>query len=292
MRSSHFSSARFLLRWLFVLLAFILAGCSAAAATPASSQPTSTPAPVDPITAEQQAWQSSPHANTYDQGKGPNTYCARCHSPENWVPTSKIDSPPNCVSCKFATDAKIRVAPDNPLVPPEEWKSIGCEVCHPSDNGVVSKQIGYLDSQTGYHQSVASSTELCEKCHTDTETLRHKRDLGTGAHASLTCTSCHDPHSTVASCTNSACHTNTLAAGTTIPGHDAAHQKVSCIACHDASGLEVKPQETGGLWTTFRTTELLGRATTDAYQSHAIQLEVDCKRCHYPDNPWKLTVQE
>lgn len=277
--------------WILLFPAFLLVGCQAVTATPASSQPAVTPVSTKEPTAEQQAWQSSPHANTYDLGKGPNTYCARCHSPENWSPTAKIDSPPNCVSCKFATDAKVRIAQGNPLVPAEQWKSIGCEVCHPVQNGVVSAQVGYLDTQTGYHETVTTSTVLCEKCHTDTQTLRHKRDLGTAAHAAFTCTKCHDPHSTAAGCTNSACHTQTLAAGNTTPGHDTAHKNVSCVACHDASGLEVGPQDSGGMWTTFRTTELLGRKTTGAYQSHAVQLTVDCKRCHYSDNPWKLSTQ-
>jgi hypothetical protein len=44
-------------------------------------------------------------------------------------------------------------------------------------------------------------------------------------------------------------------------------------------------------WVTFRTTELLGRKTKAAYQSHNVQRAADCARCHFAGNPWKLPVQ-
>jgi cytochrome c551/c552 len=65
---------------------------------------------------------------------------------------------------------------------------------------------------------------------------------------------------------------------------------VTCVACHDASGLDVGPVEGEDVWITFRTTELLGRANTEPYQSHALQRSVMCDRCHYPDNAWGLTA--
>jgi hypothetical protein len=72
--------------------------------------------------------------------------------------------------------------------------------------------------------------------------------------------------------------------------HDLAHATVSCVACHDGSGLEIGPIEEGGIWMTFRTTELLGRMTTKPYQSHNITLEVDCSRCHFQGNSWELAA--
>ncbi|MBI5880363.1 MAG: hypothetical protein HZB53_22150 [Chloroflexi bacterium] len=247
-----------------------------------------TPTPAKEQTLAREAWQGSPHANTYDEGKGPNTYCARCHSPLNWDPAAVVDAAPNCVSCKFAFDPQLRIAKGNPPVAKEAWKNIGCEVCHRVTNGVASGTPTWLDTRTGYHETVASSTDLCAKCHTDTATIRHARDIGTQAHRTFACTDCHDAHSTVANCTASGCHD---AMPGTIRGHDSAHAKVNCVACHDAAKMEVGPAAEGGAWATFRTTELLGRKTRAAYQSHNVQKAVDCARCHFAGNPWKLSVQ-
>jgi hypothetical protein len=276
-------------------------GPTAATPTPARAPTEQAPAtvtapPVTPTEAGidlapiETAWEGSPHGNTYDLGKGPNTFCARCHSPENWDPAAKPDAPPNCVSCKFPFDAEVRVAPSNPLVPEADWKDIGCVVCHATDDGSVKPDIAWYDTVTGYHETVTSTTELCEKCHTDTETIRHRRDLGQAAHAGFTCTDCHDPHTTAASCGAAGCHETVGSETTAIPGHDADHAAVTCVACHDASGLDVGPAEGENVWITFRTTELLGRANTEAYQSHALQRSVMCERCHFADNPWGLTA--
>ena len=259
----------------------VLSACSQASPTPMT-----TPTPDTSLV--RQMWQSSPHANTYDQGKGPNTYCAKCHSPRNWDPAAKIDPQPNCVSCKFSFDPVMRVAKSNPPVAQADWKSIGCEQCHPTENGVTSSQIAWLNTVTGKYEPVANSTALCEKCHTDTDTIRHKRDLANSVHATFTCTQCHDPHTTTASCTAQACHPNVLNPSKPIPGHDKAHATVSCVACHDGSKLAVGIDKSTTMWITFRTTELLGRATTEAYQSHNIQLAVDCNKCHAPNNQWGL----
>jgi hypothetical protein len=74
-------------------------------------------------------------------------------------------------------------------------------------------------------------------------------------------------------------------------GHSLLHANVLCVACHDASGFAVEPLEETGDWITYRTTEFMGQASTEPYQSHALQLQVDCQRCHYPDNPWDLVSE-
>jgi hypothetical protein len=247
-----------------------------------------TPSPTE--VALRQAWQDGPHAETYDLGKGPNTYCARCHAPKNWDPAAKVDPPPNCVSCKFAFEAEPRVAISNPQVPEADWESIGCDVCHPVEAGTVLAELTWLDPVTGYHETVATATELCQRCHTNTETLRHQRDLGSDTHQGFTCVDCHDPHSAAASCTKAGCHAIESTPGASVPGHDAAHHNVKCDACHDATGLAVGPVEGQAIWAAFRTTQLLGRDNTSAYQSHNLQRPVACSRCHYPDNPWALSV--
>jgi hypothetical protein len=263
----------------FLILALV--ACQPTPATP-------TPAPTPDTSLIRQAWQKSPHANTFDQGKGPNTYCARCHSPRNWDPAAKIDPQPNCVSCKFSFDPAMRIAKGNPPVAKQDWKDIGCEVCHKTENGVTLAQIAWLDNATGKYESVANATALCEKCHTDTETIRRKRDLGTSAHKGFSCVQCHNAHSTTASCTSQACHPNILNPAQPILGHDKTHATVGCVACHDASQYKVGIDKPTGMWTTFRTTELMGRSTTAVFQSHNMARAVDCNKCHAPNNPWGL----
>jgi len=177
------------------------------------------------------SWESGPHADTYDLEKGPNTYCAKCHSPTNWDIAAKIDPPPNCVSCKFASESEPRIAQGNPLVPESEWNDIGCEVCHVVTDGMAEAGIGWLNPTTGYHETVANATELCEKCHLDNQTLRHKIDLGESAHADFDCVQCHDPHSLRASCTD--CHSNITMSTTTVSiNHPSAKSDDECRSCH------------------------------------------------------------
>ena len=320
-----------------------LGACSVIAPAPTPT-PTLTPVPPTP-TPDQSAywadWESSIHADTYALEKGPNTYCARCHSPANWDPAAVIDDPPNCVSCKFPHEEEPRIAEGNPLVPEEEWENINCETCHQMTNGIVQEGICWRDVTSGYCETVASSTQLCGKCHRNTETLRHQRAIAEGgAHAELECVSCHNPHSLEAKNCRS-CHqvemqevdmTGDMHAGVTsndqclechpdawaghnmkvkqsgsqdcinchddlvadmvlepvMRGHNQVHEQVPCAVCHDASGMKVGQSEETGEWLLLRQTELLGRTSEEPYTSHAIQREVDCTRCHYPENPWDL----
>jgi hypothetical protein len=264
-----------------------------------ADQPAATATPDGHPAAIQEAWEEGPHADTYALEKGPNTYCARCHSPANWDASAAIDPPPNCVSCKFAFEPEPRVAAGNPLVDEDDWQSIACDICHSVEDGVVQAQIAWYDRQTGYYETMSSSTELCSHCHRDTETLRHARQLGDEAHADFSCTDCHDAHSTVSGCGGTDCHEDVIAAregqpaqgGSEHAGHTPEHAPIACVACHDAAGLEVGPLEGEGTWTTFRTVELLGRSSTESYQSHQLRLQVDCARCHFAGNPWGLSEE-
>jgi hypothetical protein len=276
---------------------------------------------------EWSAWKSGPHATGYDLSKGPNTYCSRCHSPANWDSQAVINEPPNCVSCKFQNETEIRIAEGNPLVPESEWKGLECSTCHKIQEGVLVPEPTWYDKQAGFYESVETTSELCEKCHTDTETLRHKRDLGEEIHIGFTCTSCHDPHSMQTSCTQSGCHiigggisavpanhppmafascgqegchtggnfstkpTQAADGGIVWDHADGHHSAVTCVACHDASDLPVKYLEDQKIWVVFRVTELLGRYSEKTYQSHAITKNVNCARCHYVDNPWGLVEE-
>ena len=291
-----------------------------------------------------QDWQRSSHADTYDLEKGPNTYCAKCHSPQNWDPGATIGDPPNCVSCKFPHEPEPRIAEANPLVLEEEWKSIGCEVCHLNNEGIIDAQIVWHDPVANNHSIFQDPTELCEMCHLDNETLRHKREMGSAAHVGFTCISCHDAHSTAANCGADGCHVDVVEsrdlpsdehigiqskveclvcheAGMQVHNmainkseeddclqchsdlkqlssadiapvyHSLIHAEVNCVVCHDASGYEVGIDEMTDEWVVFRSVELLGRVSVKPYQSHDLQQQVSCNRCHFVDNPWELSVE-
>lgn len=231
------------------------------------------------------AWESSNHADTYDLEKGPNTYCAKCHSPLNWDPDSVIDAPPNCVTCKFSHEYELRVAEGNPLVPEDEWKDIGCESCHMVDEGVVNEQIAWYNAQTNFYETMTDSTSLCEKCHLDNETLRHMRELGTYAHANFTCTTCHDPHSTVANCGAEGCHLDIIQ-DRLLPSdkHIGIQSMSECLTCHPL-GLRLHSMETRqigeedclGCHSNFKG---LTREDIPPLQHSLIHASVSCTACH------------
>ena len=303
-----------------VLLAMLLYAC-APAATP---EPTPTPTPIPPtptatplpdqsgVTA---AWEGSMH-NIYDLYYGPNTWCARCHSPQNWDPEAVPGKAPNCFSCKFPADAEPRVAVGNDLIPQEEWVGIPCETCHMVDeNGIASEEIAWLNPISMEYVEVNTTTELCEKCHVTTtnnlfgSAVVHQVYFGS-AHLNYAgfvnetpppqyCTDCHDPHSLVAKqCVD--CHEI----------DEASHSKgmyaemkdvVTCMACHDASPdwslktpsgitFAVGPYGENGVWVPIDATLSKGVPKNIPIVSHAIQGEVVCTRCHSIDNPYGLTV--
>lgn len=245
-----------------MLTACSLTASPAAAPTPEAAKPAATAAPAakapsaEKVSAARSSWQESAHNNTYDLGKGPNTYCSRCHSPQNWDPAAKPGRAPNCISCKFPFDKEVRRAPENPLIEEANWKPIGCETCH-----------------------------------TDVGPFRYGVDMGKGAHSAMTCTTCHDAHATTASCLSAGCHAGVDKAATA--GHDAAHAAVRCVACHDGSGMKVGPAIIDGqkTWATFKTGSVGGKAGERAFASHNLQRTVACSRCHFAGNTWGLSTK-
>lgn len=313
LRGRASSAPRFHLIVLLLLLAVILTACSLAAAptpTPtaapkpaptaaAPAAPTARVATAAQLASAQQNWEAGPHNNTYDLYHGPNTYCARCHSPQNWDPKATVGKAPNCFSCKFPTDKAVRISPQAPLIEEANWKKVGCPVCHSVVNNVVDPKPVIWNNGTQKYDAVASNSALCEKCHTDSlGGTRHKIVLGGGAHSNqigqsaarpTECTDCHNPHSMKSDCKT--CHAAAFAADKQIKGHDAAHAKVTCTACHDATSMKARPiEDKGGLWYTAEVTVAASGAETAARAvSHDFKKAVDCVRCHYANNPWKLS---
>lgn len=278
-------------------------------APPADEDAPESPMPPDHSTysAYYAALEEGPHGDTWGEGKGPNTWCARCHSPQNWDPAAFVGPPPSCMTCKFPTDDEMRHAEGNPFVPEEEWVGIQCDTCHRTEEGVVLEGNAWLNPVTMEYQDVNTPTELCEKCHVTTtgnafgSGVEHKITLGGSAHLNYGgflgetppptyCSDCHDPHTgEPKNCED--CHT--IAEADHAKGKYGVMKIVSCMACHDADGYDVGPhpdEEMGGIWVPQETTQGRGGPSTDAVISHSIVYEVSCDRCHFEENPWELTV--
>jgi hypothetical protein len=277
-------------RWiLLLLLALGLVACQSDSEPTAAPEATSevqdpeTSAAVTaiptPISIEE-AWQTSLHAQTFVVGEdGSNSSCARCHAPVNWVPTMD-DMPESCLACKF------EVKPPPPLIPEEEWEHVPCKVCHQVKKDEVQDEYAWLEiAAIEEYADVASTSELCLKCHAGVDLPDHEPIQVSEEHADTTCTECHDAHATTATCSSSDCHEDLEP----IPGHDEDHQMVSCVACHDADNLQVGPNEEEGFWVTFMSVSSDGEETITPYTSHNMQVEAPCDRCHFPDNAWGLS---
>jgi hypothetical protein len=309
-------------RWLIgggavIIFALLLYACAPAATpepTPTPIPPTATPIPIPDQSAIIAAWEEGPHSADYDLGKGPNTMCTRCHSPQNWIPGSKASAPPNCVTCKFPFDKELRIAPSfaeggMDLVTEDQWVGIPCAQCHEVDtNGTASAEIAWLAPISLTYEKLNTPNELCTKCHANPAgakvssaglSANHEIILGGSAHMNYAgewpqadrpqyCTDCHNPHSgALTQCVD--CHTDTATAHTRVA---AMMDTVTCMACHDASRAAVGRAVEGGLFTTILTTPGRGGApaTTAEIVSHSIVYMVSCNRCHFEGNTWGLTV--
>jgi hypothetical protein len=327
MNKSNHKTGPPIVRWLIaggalLLLALVLYACTPAA-TPVPTTPPPTPIPPVPTVAsivipDQSAiwvaWQSGPHRDDYDVGKGPNTMCTRCHSPLNWIPGSKAAAAPNCVTCKFATDAALRIAPTfaeggMDFVSAADWVGIPCKQCHEVDaNGTASAEIAWLQPVSLTYEKINTPNELCVKCHANPAgakvssaglSANHEIILGGSAHMNYAgewpqadrpkyCTDCHDPHSSaVKQCVD--CHTDTAATHTRVT---AMMDKVTCQGCHDASGAAVGRAKPDALFTTILVTPGRGSApaTTAEIVSHSTVYMVSCNRCHKAGNTYGLQV--
>jgi hypothetical protein len=307
-----------------LVLCLALAGCQSAATATASEPPPAPPEPTQPPPEptptelpDQSAfiadWEAGPHAHNYDLGKGPNTYCSRCHSPQNWDPASTIGLPPNCNTCKFPTDAELRIATTMDFVEEADWVGISCESCHQMENGVVVPGLAWLNTATDTYEVVSTPNELCGKCHANTSGVSvsggtgvtHAIDLGGSAHLDWAgewpqsdrpqyCSDCHNPHNAEPmQCVE--CHTEIPTSDTHMNGLNALMlDKVDCMACHDASGMEIGPSpleaDGGRFVTVVNAVSRSGGMTTTYTKSHSIQWQVSCDRCHFEGNPWERTV--
>lgn len=232
-------------------------------------------------------WLAGPHADTFVvDAEGTNDICTRCHAPDNFIP-SMDDIPPSCYA---APGCHFEVEEMPPFITEEQWLSVQCRTCHEIDkDGVVQPEYAWLAvAAIDEYETVESTTELCLNCHKEFDQPEHISITVGGVHDGYSCTDCHDAHDTFTSCSDAGCHETPQDP----TGHDLLHPNVNCIACHDASELAVAPSEQHDeAWFTFISTSDGNEGSTFPYTSHNIQLEVECERCHFSDNPWGLSAE-
>lgn len=327
---SYFSSERRdSVRWIMLvcltaILALALGACATATDAPTDVPPSPVPPTDVPPTPEptplpdQSAFIAAVEGNmmnTYDLGHGPNEWCTRCHSPQNWDPAAFQGPPPSCFTCKFDTDEELRIAEGNPYVPEEEWIGVPCMTCHVVDENGIAGELAWYNPIKEDWQEVNTSTELCEKCHVTTtgnafgSAVDHQITFGGSAHLNYGgflgdlapptyCADCHDPH-TLEPKQCEECHADVLTSDTHMKGYNAIMlDKLTCMACHDASGADSgpPPDDPEGKppddprWVNLLTTMGRGGPSTDVVVSHSIVYTVACDRCHSKENAFGLST--
>jgi hypothetical protein len=124
-----------------------------------------------------------------------------------------------------------------------KWQAIKCEVCHDPTSS-KPKKLAFHDPATQQYVQVATSTELCEKCHqpgTD-----DSRDLAGSVHQGRQCADCHlqpgthmniDPHNSCVSCHPQANpqHPDVTTLDTTYRSLESPNNIhfVTCTTCHN-----------------------------------------------------------
>jgi len=283
-----------LLRWApgFILACACLAGCGSKARPECATEvapsegeagitdlviaATASPLDTDQV---QILWEAGPHAHSQVfENATQDVSCARCHAPESWTPAARE------VPASWS-QAGVSLASLTASAQPV-WSPVGCAVCHSGDPETIEGEIAWLDVPSALlYSAVETSTELCQKCHLAGEVEDHLSIVVSGSHQEMSCTDCHAPHDTTASCTGSGCHEVFAAECEPIETHDKPHKEASCAACHDADGLAIDWNESDQVWDTVVPSSMEGEYRT--YASHALILEVACERCHEPGNhPW------
>lgn len=124
-----------------------------------------------------QQWNTSEHGNSYDEGSGANTYCARCKAPLNADPLATYRN--------------------NKLIPVEEWKDVTCSACHPPHDKRVEwgTPIGIYNISTQDWTPVYNPNELCVNCHTGSNHAKDFHGFGQAMYdkKEVQCNDCHMP---------------------------------------------------------------------------------------------------
>jgi hypothetical protein len=224
-------------------------------------------------------WSNSAHADTYDDGLGADTTCARCKSPLNWDPTQELAASEalDCYSCKRVPGAERPSLETGVAVPRSMWQDISCEICHIPVGDSFYTGIAFWDQALKNYVPISNVTELCARCHEGQHGFEVVEEMAKSRiHITMECTDCHGAHGGSVSCTD--CHI--LDSSFSAQEHRQ-HPTVNCTACHDQSGLSIWLDEEMG---SDHYGEYITRRfahTLTSWPSHDLAKEVDCLRCHH-----------
>lgn len=277
-------------RWGFAVVLFLtlapLIVVAQIAAYPVSQNIDPLPTPAgriatdDELARAREEWALSAHADTYDEGLGANTTCARCKSPLNWDPAQDLAAKEalDCLSCKRAPGAPRPALESGVIVQKGEWLNISCDVCHVPAGDSYYTSIAFWNTAQDQYEYPETVMELCEHCHEG----RHGFEVvdeqtKSSVHSNWPCSECHGSHGQAAACTD--CHEPDTGPGAV---EHVRHPNVNCTGCHDDGGLSIwldgdplSPHQ--GDYITRRFAH-----TLTSWPSHNLTRNVGCKRCHHP----------
>jgi len=274
-----------------LILFFTIVGTVAASA-PTSNQ-TPTPEPTESAEPETESraateselqeaytsWSLSKHAETYDEGLGANTNCARCKSPTNWDPhNTVVDAALDCYSCKRIPGEPRPELAGSETVSQTDWMNIGCSICHEPIGDSYDIKPSFWNQELQEYEPVEYVNELCAKCHEGLHGFEviHEQEVSP-AHQGWQCTKCHGPHGEPANCTD--CHDPENSDGA---AEHARHPTVNCTACHDAGKLAIYVDTNPASRYFDITIPYKFAHTITSWPSHNITRDVVCVRCHHP----------
>lgn len=226
-------------------------------------------------------WSGSRHADTYDEGLGANTTCAKCKSPTNWDPDNLAqEAALDCYSCKRIPGEPRPDLSGGELVDQADWQSIGCDICHQPVGDSYAVNISFWDQASQTYIPVQNTNELCAKCHEGIHGFEViEEQEASPAHNGWECTKCHGAHGAPSACTD--CHDAQTVSGA---AEHTRHPSVNCTACHDAEKLGIwKDDDPTSRHYSQYITIRFGHALR-SWPSHNLSKTVDCKRCHHPAN--------
>lgn len=266
---------------LFGILIVFSSVSSAPKGFAAHQQPTPTdrPATEEELAKAEEAWRLSEHSDTYDDGMGANTTCARCKSPMNWDPIAPgVEAAMDCYSCKRVPGAERPILQEGNPVSREEWNDITCDVCHIPINDSYSVGIAYWNQSSLEYEDVESVVELCAKCHEGQHGFRVvEEQFQSSIHSGWECTECHGTHGTPSACED--CHDPQDVSGA--EEHER-HPSVNCTACHDAGALTIIQDQDPNSRHFEEYIPVRFAHTLTSWPSHNLSTEIYCQRCHHP----------
>lgn len=233
----------------------------------------------DELTQAREEWGLSAHADTFDEGMGANTTCARCKSPLNWDPSQNLAAQEalDCLSCKRVPGAPRPELESGVDVPQAEWLNISCDVCHVPAGDSFYTSIAFWNPTLGQYEYPETVMELCEHCHEGRhgfEVIEEQKQ--SSVHTNWSCTECHGSHGAAAACTD--CHEPSVGPGAV---EHVRHPNVNCTGCHDDGELSIwldndSSSSHEGYYITRRFAH-----TLTSWPSHNLTRDVGCKVCHH-----------